>query len=300
MGQEEAAAPEGGQEEGQQERPEIEARAREMGWQPKDQFKGPEERWVDAETFIQRGEEIMPILQANNRKLSNELQGLRQLSAQQAEALRQANESIEELKTFNAEIAASRAKTRRTELMAEIRKAREDENVELEDELTQELATLRAPPPVRKATGTAPAGTAAGDPAALNPEWKEWVEENTWFGRDQMRTDLATVIGRRLRSDPQYAGVTGKAFLQEVAKQVEATLGSGGVQRNGQAKVEGGARGSSAGGGGSPAGKSYADLPADAKEACERQGKRLVGENRAFKTVEAWRKHYVSKYFEAE
>ena len=53
------------------------------------------------------------------------------------------------------------------------------------------------------------------------------------------------------------------------------------------------------GGGGSGAAKTYADLPREAQEACDRFAKRLVGpkgSGRAYETVEAYRKHYVEDF----
>jgi hypothetical protein len=53
---------------------ETEDKALRMGWVPKDQFKGAPEKWTDAETFIKRGEEFLPFLKANNRKLEKALE----------------------------------------------------------------------------------------------------------------------------------------------------------------------------------------------------------------------------------
>ena len=50
-----------------------------------------------------------------------------------------------------------------------------------------------------------------------------------------------------------------------------------------------------AGGGGGTT-KTYADLPPEAKQACENFAKKLVGPGRAYKTVEEWRKAYVARY----
>ena len=47
-------------------------------------------------------------------------------------------------------------------------------------------------------------------------------------------------------------------------------------------------------------GRSFADLPADARDACDRQGRKLVGEGRAFKDMNAWRSYYVNLYYQGE
>lgn len=47
----------------------AEAKALRMGWKPKEEFNGDTSKWVDAETFIKRGEEFLPFVQANNKAL---------------------------------------------------------------------------------------------------------------------------------------------------------------------------------------------------------------------------------------
>ena len=52
---------------------ETEISARAMGWRPQDEFGGDPERWVDADTFVARGEQVMPLLKAQNKKLRQEM-----------------------------------------------------------------------------------------------------------------------------------------------------------------------------------------------------------------------------------
>ena len=51
----------------------TEYEARMFGWVPREEFRGSDDDWVDAETFVRRGKEIMPILRKNNEKLLKEL-----------------------------------------------------------------------------------------------------------------------------------------------------------------------------------------------------------------------------------
>src|SRR5687768_16654653 len=51
----------------------VEDKARRMGWRPRAEYGGDPTRWVDAETFVRRGDEILPFVQANNRKLEQAL-----------------------------------------------------------------------------------------------------------------------------------------------------------------------------------------------------------------------------------
>jgi tetratricopeptide (TPR) repeat protein len=55
----------------------FEAEAREHGWVPEGEFKGDSSRWVDAETFMKRADEMMPLLKAQNARLKRDLDSLK-------------------------------------------------------------------------------------------------------------------------------------------------------------------------------------------------------------------------------
>jgi hypothetical protein len=266
----------------------AEERAAQMGWKPKDQFKGPEDRWVDAETYIKRGEDIEPILRANNKKLLDKVTALEADVTNSKALLAASSEAIEELKKFNTEAARAAAKTQQQEIIAGIRAARESGDVEAETRLIDQLTDSKAALKVAEATKKVEP-KAADAPQPLTPEVKEWLKENPWFGNDKRKTALAFGIAEEMRAAGEKPNTL--EFYQKVGVEVEKTLG-GNSRREAPSKVEG-ANGSA---GGTASGKSYADLPQDAKEACERMGKKLVGAGRAYKTEADWRKVYVEKY----
>jgi hypothetical protein len=51
-----------------------EAEARSQGWTDKDEFKGPADKWIDAESFVKRGETINPFMKKQNDYLRRELE----------------------------------------------------------------------------------------------------------------------------------------------------------------------------------------------------------------------------------
>jgi hypothetical protein len=110
----------------------VEVQARELGWSPKEEFKGDPERWIDAETFVKRGEELMPILKANNRKLLGEVMSLK-------EAVKASQDSISALKEFNSKINIREAKETKKVLVEQLKEARSDGDVETELKLTKEI-----------------------------------------------------------------------------------------------------------------------------------------------------------------
>ncbi|HMX93405.1 MAG TPA: hypothetical protein PLY42_18695, partial [Nitrospira sp.] len=54
-----------------------ETEARDLGWRPEEDFKGDKSLWVDAQTFVKRGEEVMPILKSQLKTLKGELAEMR-------------------------------------------------------------------------------------------------------------------------------------------------------------------------------------------------------------------------------
>jgi hypothetical protein len=54
----------------------YDAEARENGWRPKEEFPGDPAKWVDAKTFMDRAEEVMPLLKAQNAKLKRKLEDM--------------------------------------------------------------------------------------------------------------------------------------------------------------------------------------------------------------------------------
>lgn len=61
-------------EEIQEEVNEAEEKALKMGWVPQDKFKGDPDKWRPAEEFVERGEKMIPILNAKIRRLEEQQQ----------------------------------------------------------------------------------------------------------------------------------------------------------------------------------------------------------------------------------
>lgn len=301
-------------------RAEVEQRARDMGWAPKEEWRGNPAAWIDAGEYVQRGEQMIPILRSNLRKTETELATLRSRSQKQERDLAAALESIDVLTNLSTEQSRNAAKEKRRELLRQQAEARREGNVDLEidigeqiAEVTSQIKDLDAEPQQQQQQqqrpGTGKGGKQAGGQQQQqapeqnpeqSPDYVAWTQDNPWFGKDRRKTALATEIGAELRADPANAHLQGRAFFDRVTQELNKYLG---LQARGPSKVESGGGASHNGGGGGGgdrdpvSGKTYADLPQDAKEACERNIKYVVGEGRAFKDANAWRKHYVSAYF---
>ena len=264
--------------------PEVESKARHLGWVPKDEFRGNPEKWVDADIFVERGEHIMPILRENNKRLESEVARLQAL-------VQGSIESTEELKRFHAEDVKRQIERTKAALKEEIKQARTEGDFDLEMDLQEKLAEVKAMP-VQPQVVT-DAVNAARAQAPFNPHLQEWMQENPWFGKDPRKTSLAVGIGHELREDPANVGLVGRKFYERVNQEMHDYLNP----RSASSKVE---SSRNSGSGRSSRERGYADLPSDAKEACDKDAKKLVGPGKAFKDREAWGKYYAEQYFRGE
>ena len=267
----------------------IEAEASKMGWVPREKFRGDPEKWVDAETFLKRGEEVMPILKANNERLMAEVSKTRAELTRTQELLKASQEAIEELKQFNTETARRIAEKSRLDLLAELKQARESGDVEAQAALEDQLEEVKEVIKKSKQLGESKPPEPSEEQRRQAAEAAAWIRENApWFGQDRRKTALLLAITDELRASGRQNGY-------DLYNDALAELNKMYADRPSADRVEGSRSAAPKQGG-----KSYEDLPPEAKEACDRQGRRLVGEGRAFKTVDEWRKHYVKLYFAQE
>lgn len=71
----------------------YEAEARQQGWTPQEDFKGDVSRWVDAETFVKRADEVMPLLKKQNQSLKRDIEDLKKTIRKLEKAEQRAYES---------------------------------------------------------------------------------------------------------------------------------------------------------------------------------------------------------------
>jgi hypothetical protein len=232
----------------------YEAEAKAEGWVPKESFKGDETKWVDAETFVKRGEEILPIVNAKNRKLSEEVHELRK--------------TVDELKAGNSEFrqfheqSLARERQQREAAIKELEvlraKAVTEGNGAAFSEADQKLKALQAQPVRRQ--------------PELNDAQRSWLAENRWYETDQVLRAVADGLSDSLaRERPELLGK--RDFLDELTKRVKAEMPHKFENPNRQRTV---VENTTPNGGGSKA-KTYESLPAEAKVACDRFVRTIPG-----------------------
>lgn len=259
----------------QAEAPQVESQARSMGWVPKEEFRGPEERWIDANEFVRRGEEILPIVRAEKKKLEEKVQTLEQTIAA-------GQKSMEEFRKYTEEDGKRKVDAAIKKLKADIVEARREGDIDAEVEASNAIQKLTSAPTAKKADEVVDFTTTTW--------WKAWMEENPWYGTDTEKTAYAQ--GQGVYLNIMRKDLRERAFLDELTKLVQDKYPDSIPRRELPSKVEGSRPGSS-----QSSSKDYRDLPPDAKAACDKWADKLVGKGKTYATLSDWRKKYVSDFY---
>lgn len=277
--------------------PEEIAEAKSFGWAEKEHWRGKPEDFLGAREFLERGRHLLPVLQRTNAEHRTQIGTLRSELAVLREQTRAQQAALDLLESSREEDVQAGIEAARAELREKLAEASERGDHAAVAELTDQMTRMSAPAekkdsPKRRASDNGAASQPQVDPR-LQAEVRAWFESHSAYMTDQRRIALANAI----TIEKRQAGVTkvGAEFMNEVAAEVEEILGGGATP--GQSKVAA-SRGRD--GGGSGNGRSYSDLPAEAKTVCDRQAKRFVGADRRFKTIDAWRANYAATYFGQE
>lgn len=232
--------------ESQSEARDFEAEARDLGWRPETEFRGDKKLWVDAETFVKRGEEMMPILKSQLKSVKTELAELRRQSAKAQQFFSNAEQrgyerAVADLKA-KGEAAAEVGDT------AGVRAAMD------------EMAKLNKPEEAKPQTV---------EPISKD-DFVNWRIDNAWYGDDKTKTMFADAIGDELSE--KNGGTLTKADFAEISRRVEERFKEAPKARS---AVEGATARTAKRGE-----KTFADLPADAQRACDKWVKSGIIKNR--------------------
>lgn len=279
---------------------EIEQQAKEMGWRPKEQFKGDPDKWVDAEEYVERGEHVLPIVRADRERLRGELltrdEKIGTLQ-QQLEATQAIVKGLE--KNFTDSLNRQLAEQRK-QLKTDLKDAVEERDTDREFEIREQLDTLteaekeakQRQEENKKKLEATPKQTAT-DPD-LSPEFNAWKKENPWFGgssaEDKRRTKAVIRAAEDLRDEGDTS--TGREFFEKATELAEGESNEAPKGRTIDKVDNGNARNNSRGGA-----KTYASLPAEAKQACLEDVDNFVGEGKLFKTEDEWKSYYTKTYY---
>lgn len=269
--------------------PEIQTEAEKQGWIPPTRFRGDPERFIDADAYLRRGEEVLPIVKAQLKDTRAELETLRTTAAETKEALAEAQEALKMIEARHTVETQKKVDEAKAAVKDALKKASEAGDHEAVAELTEQMVELRdagkadAEEKVEKKE--------APKPPVLSPEFLAWKADNPWFEKDRKRTAFALGAGEDLRANGDTS--QGRAFYDKITAEVEAFFDRREPLEDKVEGSRGGANGASARGGK----KSFDSMPAEAKAACTSDTKKFVGEGKLFKTATEWHNYYAAEYF---
>lgn len=257
----------------------VENEARLQGWVPKEEFRGNETDWIEAEVFVQRGKEINPILRKNNERIQRELE----ITKKQMEDLKKA---AEEFKTFQKEAYNKKLQDYEQEIkdLKDLkRKAVTEGDGDLVVELDDQIEAIRT----KKITAVPPKEfpkTTVVEPKVAS-EIAEWVESNKWYKEDPKMASAANKIAEQIRMEHPYT--IGKDFLEKLDKELETMFLPEKLGRKSRPRspVEGNRSSQNEGKTGK---KSYDNLPSDAKAACDKFVKQKLMSRDEYLNMYSW------------
>jgi hypothetical protein len=138
-----------------------EAEARDQGWKPLGEFKGPESKWTDPRTFVEKGEKITGIMKSRLDRQEQEIARLRNSNKEFGEYQKQ---------------------------------LREKEKQALESRIS-ELEAARA------AAITEGDGTAFTRLDRTDPTEVQWAQDNPWYQRDPQLTAFADGVSYQVEME---------------------------------------------------------------------------------------------------
>jgi len=174
---------------------EIEQRALDMGWKPREEFEGSDDDFIDAKEFVRR-KPLFDKIESQSKEVKN---------------LRKAFESLSQHYTKVNEAAYQRAYN---ELKIARRQARADGDFDREDAIEDEMKRVETQAAQLKQLNKE--STQASEP----PQLVEWKSKNKWYGSDEDLTAYADSIGTKLNRE----GMAPDDVLVEVEKRVKANF----------------------------------------------------------------------------
>lgn len=189
----------------------YEYEARRKGWKPEAAYDGPEGKWVDAKTFVERGERFTKKLEGDISILKAKIDSFEGTKAQFRKFF---DDQMAKRDREHAEAIASL----RIQRSQAIREGDDALAVELEDRIDATKDQQRA---LKSEATEAAKEHVAAPVTADNPVLLEWIEDgNAWFKSDEVLTKHAISVGEAMRK----AGDTtlSRTFLDKVAAQVRA------------------------------------------------------------------------------
>ncbi len=267
----------------------VESRARAQGWVPKEEFRGPPEKWRDAGEFVRHGEENLPVLRERLRAMERTVNDLRQGQTQHQDTVqRLAKMSEVALQRQREQIVASyEAAMRDAATVGDVARYDQLRQDQVQAVQNHDRRVYEAGQNPQHQPGYQQPGQQQALPPAP-PEFEAWANRNQWFRSNTTLQNALLIEAKDIES--QYPGMQPMEVVLQAEKAVRRRyadkFGPPAAQSRQPSAVEGGSR--FAGGGSRQ--RSAADLPADARA----QGERFIRDG-LFKNLNDYARDYFAQ-----
>jgi regulator of replication initiation timing len=172
---------------------EVELKAMEMGWRPKEEFDGDEDDFIDAKEFIRR-KPLFDKIEQQGRQLKNTIKAL---------------EGFKQHYTKVKEVEYERALK---SLKAERKEALREGDPDRFEELDEQIQNVEKEAEQIRAAHDAP----LVKEEVINPQWQSWASRNRWYESVGYMRAYADQVG----NDLHKRGMEPAEVLKEVEKAV--------------------------------------------------------------------------------
>ena len=175
----------------------IELKAMEMGWRPKDEFDGDEVDFVDAKEFVGR-KPLYDKIASTTKQLKN------------------VSNAVEAMKLHYGKIEEASYQRAIKELKAERKQALAEGDVDKFETLDDEIKTVEKQVDLLREDVSKPI---VKEEPTVHPEFANWQNRNQWYASVKYMREFADEVGSRLANTMSPAEV-----LKEVEKAVRKEL----------------------------------------------------------------------------
>ena len=186
--------------------PSPEEQAHQFGWRPQEEWTGPKDKWVDAETFLKAREENLAIAKQDNKRLN-------EINRDLSKKLKRMEAMVEQVKGFEAR-AYERAIA---DIKAEQRKAVELGDTEAFEALDKQADELRKNAP----RDEKPAKVSDDE---LRETFEDWLIDNPWYAQGPQYDQAKAIFAdRQIKAlgAMQDSELSPTEYLAEVTRRVD-------------------------------------------------------------------------------
>lgn len=249
----------------------VEVKARDYGWVPKEEFKGPEDKWRPAEDFVKWAEDVGRLPKSEFDSIKREFPALKNQNKALQDELGEIRKTLTEFVEFSSKAEERSYARARKDIEAKIEQAAANADPAAARAAMAELDALKPEPKKPERTEQ------RQETPQIDPVIQDWIAKEDWFNRDRTLNSFATdVFGELEREKP---GVSRAEILAETKKRtMDKFPEKFGINPDRDRPAAVGAPSGNV----KPAkrGKGYDDLPAEAKVACDKFVKQIPGYTR--------------------